>query len=158
MQNLKQFRTQCGLTQTNLAEKLGVSRTTVTMWENHKSEPDNEMLVRIANILQTTVDNLLGVEKQEVSDVLLRDERVNRSSGTSQMNVINALAEKLNSQGLERLQQYADDLVSSGKYEKLNYLSNVAARDGNGGEVTITEKQADELLRQLEKAPKKKDF
>lgn len=47
----------------------------------------------------------------------------------------------------------SDDSKSISKY-----VSYIAARDGKGTAVTMTEKQADELLRQLEKAPKKKDF
>lgn len=129
MQNLKQYRKRCGLTQLKLAEKLGVSRTTVTMWETQSSEPDNEMLVKIAEILQTTVDELLGVSKQAAPEKVYADYDAEMkqqaramqfvtASSDPQITSILAKARQLNAQGLERLEQYLDDLISSGNYKK----------------------------------------
>ena len=62
MNRIKQARTLTGLTQAQLAAKLGVGRTTVTMWENNSAEPDNTMLLNIAAILNVSVDYLLGAD------------------------------------------------------------------------------------------------
>lgn len=61
---LKELRTAKKLTQEKLSKMLGVSRTTVTMWESNASEPDTGTLLRIADILQVSVDCLLGNEKK----------------------------------------------------------------------------------------------
>lgn len=60
--NLKYFRMMNGLSQQRLANKLGVSRSTVAMWETGKSQPDNSLLLKSAQILNVSVDELLGNE------------------------------------------------------------------------------------------------
>lgn len=56
---LKMFRTQSGLTQEELAEKLGVSRQAVAKWEKGESIPDVDSCVKLADIYGTTVDMLV---------------------------------------------------------------------------------------------------
>lgn len=58
--NLKSFRRAKGLSQEELAIKLSVVRQTVSKWENGLSVPDAQMLVSIAQTLDTTVNALLG--------------------------------------------------------------------------------------------------
>lgn len=57
--NIKQLRTDQKLTQDDLAEKLFVTRQTVSNYENGKSRPDVDMLTRIAEILETDVNSLI---------------------------------------------------------------------------------------------------
>lgn len=59
MKQLKLLRKQKGLTQKELAEKLGVGRTTVTLWETEVNTPRSSMLPKIARVLSCTVDDLL---------------------------------------------------------------------------------------------------
>lgn len=47
-------------TQEDVATKLNVSAQAVSKWENDSSMPDLEMLVALADIYQTTTDELLG--------------------------------------------------------------------------------------------------
>ena len=49
--NIRQLRTAKNLTQDELAEKLFVTRQTVSNYETGKSRPDVEMLVKISDIL-----------------------------------------------------------------------------------------------------------
>ena len=56
---LATLRKQNKISQEKLALQLNVSRSTVAMWENNSNEPDNKTLVKIANILKTSVDELL---------------------------------------------------------------------------------------------------
>ena len=58
--NIKRLRKEKGISQEELAEKLNVVRQTVSKWENGLSVPDAEMLIRIANALDTTVSILLN--------------------------------------------------------------------------------------------------
>ena len=56
---ITELRMSKNMTQNDLAEKLNVSRTTVTMWELGKSAPNIQTLKKIAEILNCTVDDLL---------------------------------------------------------------------------------------------------
>ena len=70
-ENLKAMRKAKGYTQEELAMKLNVVRQTVSKWEKGLSVPDAEILVEIADVLDTDVSVLLG---KEVSGEESRDE------------------------------------------------------------------------------------
>lgn len=53
-------RKELGLTQNELAKFLGMSFQAVSKWENNTTYPDIEMLPKLATVLNTTVDALLG--------------------------------------------------------------------------------------------------
>lgn len=59
------LRKEKGLTQEELAEKLGVSSQAVSKWENDLSCPDIMLLPQLAKIFDTTVDELLSGKKDE---------------------------------------------------------------------------------------------
>lgn len=56
---LKMYRTESGMTQEDLAEKLGVSRQAVAKWERGESIPDIDSCIKLADIYGTTVDLLV---------------------------------------------------------------------------------------------------
>jgi len=60
MERIKELRISRGFTQKGLADALNVSRSTVAMWETGKSQPDNLALNKLADLLTTTCDYLLG--------------------------------------------------------------------------------------------------
>lgn len=63
---IKKLRTAKKMTQDQLAEQLFVSRQTVSNYEMGKSNPDIDMLVRIAEVFETDVNNLIyGPPSQE---------------------------------------------------------------------------------------------
>lgn len=59
-ENLKILRKQKGLSQEVLAIKLHVVRQTISKWEKGLSVPDADMLLRLADILEVPVSQLLG--------------------------------------------------------------------------------------------------
>ena len=59
-ENIKTYRTAKGLSQEELADRLHVVRQTVSKWEQGRSVPDAEMLVRLSEALETSVSELLG--------------------------------------------------------------------------------------------------
>ena len=65
---LKQLRNEYKngkkISQQKLADILGVSRSTVAMWENGLSQPDNDTLIRIANYFNVSTDYLLGAKEK----------------------------------------------------------------------------------------------
>ena len=60
MLRLKEIRNENRYSQQKLSEQLGVSRSTVAMWENGSSQPDNDMLLHLADIFDVSTDYLLG--------------------------------------------------------------------------------------------------
>ena len=59
---LGEMRRQQHLTQAALSKQLGVSRSTVSMWENEEAQPDNAMLCRLADLFGVSIDALFGRE------------------------------------------------------------------------------------------------
>lgn len=55
---LKKLRLGAGLTQIQMAEKLGISRSTVGMYEQGKREPDFELEEKIADLFNVSLDYL----------------------------------------------------------------------------------------------------
>lgn len=64
-ENIKNLRKSKGLSQEELAIKLNVVRQTVSKWENGISVPDSNMLIALADELDTSVSVLLGENIQE---------------------------------------------------------------------------------------------
>lgn len=57
---LKALREAKGMTQQDVANLLRVSRSTYAKWEIGKREPDNSILLDVADLFQVTTDYLLG--------------------------------------------------------------------------------------------------
>lgn len=62
MIKLKELRQANGLTQNKLANKIGLSRSTIAMYETEGSEPDIQTLSKLANFFNVSIDYLLGKE------------------------------------------------------------------------------------------------
>lgn len=61
-ENIKAYRKALGITQSQLAEALGVTVGAVSKWESGLSNPDIELIVELADFFETSVDMLLGYE------------------------------------------------------------------------------------------------
>ena len=57
---IKELRKQRGISQTELGEILGVTRSTICQYEQGKRQPDNTTLVKLADFFGVSVDYLLG--------------------------------------------------------------------------------------------------
>lgn len=64
-ENLKNVRKRCGLTQQELAEKVGVSRASLSSWEIARANPDLETFIRLCHVLGMGADDLLGLVRKE---------------------------------------------------------------------------------------------
>lgn len=58
-----ELRTAFGWSQVQLAQKLNISKQTVSNWENDNIQPSIEMLLRIAKTFGVTTDYLLGLDQ-----------------------------------------------------------------------------------------------
>ncbi len=67
-ENLAKVRKERGLTQESMAIKLNIARQTVSKWENGIAVPDADMLCRIADVLDVSVAELLGVPESGDKD------------------------------------------------------------------------------------------
>lgn len=79
-ENLKTLRKQKGFSQEELAARLHVVRQTISKWEKNLSVPDADTLIRLAEILEVSVSELLGtkIESENVaSDVAEQLSRIN---------------------------------------------------------------------------------
>ncbi len=81
-----QNRKRLGMTQDQLAERLGVTPQAVSKWENDQSCPDITMLPRLAEIFGITTDQLLGLEDRREdpahqAEVIVEEESCEAPSG-----------------------------------------------------------------------------
>ena len=67
-ENLKQLRKSKGLSQEELAIRLNVVRQTISKWEKGISVPDADMLIKIAEIFEVSVSELLGAKIEEKNE------------------------------------------------------------------------------------------
>lgn len=65
MDPIKLLRKSKKMSQQALANALGVSRSTIAMWETSGSQPDNASLLRLADYFGVSVDFLLGREDED---------------------------------------------------------------------------------------------
>lgn len=70
-QRLKEMRTRRGFTQVGLSRMLGISQQAVGKWETGRCTPDPQTLARLASILDTTVDYLLGGNSSGVGECMV---------------------------------------------------------------------------------------
>ena len=79
-ENLKTLRKQKGFSQEELATRLHVVRQTISKWEKNLSVPDADTLIRLAEILEVSVSELLGAKienENTASDVAEQLSRIN---------------------------------------------------------------------------------
>lgn len=74
---ISRLRREKGITQDEIAEKLGVTPQAVSKWENDISYPDILLLPKLAKILGVTVDHLLSENITNETRVLPKEERKN---------------------------------------------------------------------------------
>ncbi|MCC4121164.1 helix-turn-helix domain-containing protein [Lactococcus lactis] len=65
-EQLKTLRKINGLTQKELAENVGVQQGAINKWESGKTEPNIEILGRLADYFDVSIDYLLGRKKKEI--------------------------------------------------------------------------------------------
>lgn len=72
-ENLKTLRKQKGFSQEELASRLHVVRQTISKWEKNLSVPDADTLIRLAEILEVSVSELLGSKIETENENVTND-------------------------------------------------------------------------------------
>ena len=65
-QKLKEARIESGLSQENVAEKINVSRQTISNWENEKTYPDIISVIKLSDLYSISLDTLLKGDQKMV--------------------------------------------------------------------------------------------
>ncbi|MBQ9909829.1 MAG: helix-turn-helix transcriptional regulator [Treponema sp.] len=68
-ERIKELRVARGLSQVELAEKIGISKQSVSNWENDNIQPSIEMLIKIARTFSVSTDYLLGEDERTFLEV-----------------------------------------------------------------------------------------
>ena len=71
-------RKEQGITQANLAEKLGITDRAVSKWENGKSMPDSGIMLELCELLEINVNELLSGEKIDMNNYEEKTEEILR--------------------------------------------------------------------------------
>lgn len=107
---LRQAREQSGLTQQDLAEKLGITKSAIGNYENGVSSPKWDVLLKIFDVLKVEPNFLyqdsFSLETPETSPL------------TPQQSALLSSFDLLNKEGQQKALDYVDDLVLTGRYKK----------------------------------------
>lgn len=68
-ERLKELRKQAHLTQVELASKLGIVQSSYADWERGKKKPTQDNLVKIAQVLNVSVDYLVGNSEEKADEL-----------------------------------------------------------------------------------------
>lgn len=66
---LKDLRKQSGLTQQQIADRIGVTKSVVSFYELKERAPSPEVLIKLSYIFHVSTDYLLGIDKSKTIDV-----------------------------------------------------------------------------------------
>lgn len=67
--NLKELRLKHKMTQKELADKIGITKSVVSYYELQERSPSPEVLIKLSKIFHVTTDYLLGIEHTHTIDV-----------------------------------------------------------------------------------------
>lgn len=113
--NLFHARKKCGLSQETVAEKLGVSRQTISKWETGETIPDIYQAKKMAKLYRISLDDLIAfdAELSEIQEIIARtdekaEEKIDWTSAWSKKYPI--------------LIQYQNEVNISGYAQKINLM------------------------------------
>jgi len=71
-ENIYRLRTEQNMSQGDLADALGVSRQSVSKWENNSATPELDKLLKMSSLFGVTLDDLVGADKSPEKEVQLQ--------------------------------------------------------------------------------------
>lgn len=128
---LKGLRKKCGLTQQELADELKLAKSTISMYENGKREPDFETEELIADYFNVDINTLRGIKDKEATIFSEHEKKVIFAYRSH-----------------PDMQKSVDRLLGIEPEEKL-YIIKKAARNGDNSPLIVT----DSKLKELENLP-----
>ena len=125
---LKLLRKRKGLSQTELAQKLGVSKSAISMYEVGERMPDYEMLKTIASIFNVDINYLYGVNEK-------RPVRIPVYGSVAAGIPVEAITD------IEDYEEITEDMARDGKYAALKIKGNSMEPRFTNGDVVIVKLQ-----------------
>lgn len=68
-EKLRTLRTEAGMTQTELARRLNITKSVVSYYELQERTPSPDVIIKLAATFHVTADYLLGIEHKKIIDV-----------------------------------------------------------------------------------------
>ncbi len=129
---LKFFRMRANLSQSELAEKLGVAASTISMYEVGKREPDFETEEKIADFFNTDLNTLRGRDNELKSGFII--------------NVLGRVAAGIPIEAIENVidtEEITEELAKTGKFFGLRIQGDSMEPDIHNGDTVIVRQQDD---------------
>jgi len=139
-ENIKTLRKAGNMTQDEVAEKLGVSPQSVSKWERDETFPDIALLPCIANLFQTSIDALIGMDRinddNAKTAVFLSGQRLMREGNSDGAEAVYSEALRLFPNDESIALELALVLANSNEVEKLERAMSLCERilSGNASE------------------------
>lgn len=136
MNRIKQLRKTKNITQNKLAELLGVSRSTISMYEIDASEPDFETIMSLCKILDTDPSYLMGTSNEN---------KINEKKGVK-IPVLGRIPAGIPIEAVQEILDYeeiSDEMARNGEYFALKVKGNSMTPEITDGEIAIVRKQED---------------
>lgn len=137
MKTIKDLRRSMQISQQKLADSIGVSRSTIAMWELGNSEPDNGNLTKLAHYFNVSVDYLLG-ENDSPS--------LPQSTGGVWIPVLGRVAAGIPIEAIEDVEDYEEislDMAKTGEFFALKIQGDSMEPRIKTGDVVIVKQQPD---------------
>lgn len=126
---IRQARLRKGITQNQIAEKIGISQPTYAQWENGKRRPKMETLKKIADALEVPVSTLYDdYEFVDPGEGLTEDQKAKQKAhDQEQLKVIKKFYSRdkllhnfnsVNEEGQQKIVEYSNDIAENPKYKK----------------------------------------
>lgn len=101
---IRALRTNAGMTQIELANKLNISNSTLSQYESGARTPSDDMKLKIAALFQVSIDSLLGVDIKKASTL----DRVD----AKELQLLKELVDQLTPEQQQELLRYGRYLAS----------------------------------------------
>ena len=111
MNNLKFLREELKLNMKQTAEALSMPYTTYVSYEKGDREPGSDMLIKIADFYNTTIDFILGISSTKNNPNSLTEKE--SPEGDPKIKELYNVLEKLSDESLDKLLDYAQMLLLS---------------------------------------------
>ena len=118
MENLKKLRKTYKLTQAQLGKKIGVAGNSIGQYENGLREPSIDVLIKISEIFNVSVDEILGIKKESANQ--------NESASIIPARLKPILNEllQLNEDGIKAVEMFIKGYIAGSQNdEKINFYN-----------------------------------
>lgn len=128
---LLNYRKQHGLSQEELAAKIGVSRQAVSKWERAEASPDTDNLIELAKIYGVTLDELISGTDEVKQDTETQEDNGEPSYGTEEKNTENPPRDRVSFKNGIHVHSSNGDKVD------ISFNKGIHVHDKNGDKVDI---------------------